>query len=84
MLLVLGSLKLTWLSEYHNDVFVILMALLGVGVAETREWGLVGGSGLLGTCLLRGYSHLSKGKTEAQSNAFTLQFFMESAIMGKG
>lgn len=60
------------------------MALLGVEVAKTREWGLVGGTGLLGTCLLRGCSHLAKGETEAQSNAFTLQFFMESAMMGKG
>lgn len=42
---------------------------------DWRNW-------LAGDMPLRGYSHLAKGETEAQSNA--LQFFMESAMMGKG
>lgn len=52
-------------------------------MAETTGWDLVRGTGLLGTCLLRGYTHLAKGESEAQQCIYSSVLY-ESAIMGKG
>lgn len=52
-------------------------------MAETRGWDLVRGTGLLGTCLLRGYTHLAKGESEAQQCIHSSVLY-ESAVMGKG